>query len=88
LNHLNNYLKKEFFGEKTDKEAFVKFLKEAGILDTSKIETLWREDTFVTEFKKKPFKKEWVEVVSPDPTNCKLFFNEKTGELRFKLKGG
>jgi hypothetical protein len=87
LYHLNNYLKKEFLGENNDEEAFVNFLRKAGIRDTSMIESLWREDTFVTEYKREPYAKEWVEVVSPDP-NCKLFFNETTGEMRFRIKGG
>ena len=83
---------RNYDGGKSDKAAFYSFLANAGIVDTAEIDKIWEEDKslVVEPFQRKPTSKDWVEIVGPNVpgVTAQFFYNEKTGALKFRIKGG
>ena len=85
---------RNYDGGKSDKAAFYRFLANAGIVDTAEIDKIWEggKPFLVEPFQRKPNSnsKDWVEIVGPNVpgVTAQFFYNEKTGALKFRIKGG
>ena len=80
-----------YTGGNGDREAFIKFLKDAGMEDVTAIEECWRKGTTVIEpFQRTLRSSDWEKVIGPNipGVTAQFYINKTTGVLKFKIKGG